>query len=388
MKKPWIIFAVCLAVALALCLFASWPRRDGNGGPSWPTIPPHYTKPTRDPGQAGQVRLFIGHAQSPEDYAQLLQQYSAQTGGKVTLVDNAGDATIFAISSSKEMEQMKNQLYDLTDTAVLEKLYQPGFALTVGGKPVALAMDVTAYGLICNGKLMARAGVHSPEEITNFERLQETIYLIREKQNELKVSAFGTADPFNRDFIRMLAGIGNPTQLRGFLDLYIQNDMSGGSAKSQFAEDRTVFYLGGAWEYPDFAKPDVFDLGVLPVYTPDGGSIQCICSYYWGVNNQATQEDIQASLAFLDWLVTAGENGAAPVDSLGVYAPFRDAVAAEDIFMKKLRAHLQTKPVALSWAMALDVQETTWKQLSLALEAYIANPTDENWVAVARILQS
>ena len=388
MKKPWIIFAVCLVVALALCLFASWPRDNGTDGPSWPTIPPHYTKPTGNPGQEGQVRLFIGNTQSPEAYAALLQQYSAQTGGKVTLVDNIGEATIFAISSSKEMEQLKHQLYDLTDAAVLEKLYQPEFALTVDGKPVALAMDVTAYGLICNGKLLARAGVHSPEEITNFGRLQETIYLIREKQAELKVGAFGIADPSNRDFVRLLAGIGDPAQIRGFLDLYIQNDLSGSDAKSQFAGDRTVFYLGGAWEYPDFAKPDVFDFGILPVYTPDGGSIQCICSYYWGVNNQAAQEDIQASLVFMDWLVTAGENGTVPVDSLGIYAPFRDAVAAEDIFMKKLRTHLQTKPVALSWAMALDVQEMTWKQLSLALEVYIADPSDENWAEVAEILQS
>lgn len=392
MKKPWIYLAVCFAVSLTLCLFVSWPREESNIIVTVPPWPSDFTRPTgttttnsSDPTvpEDGQVRLYFADPERKAVMETIAGEYTAQTGVQVILLDSKENATIFPVRSSAEAADWKDQMLDLTDSQVLGKLYNQAFALTVEGASVGIAMDVTGYGLIYNASLLAQTGF-TRTDISNFAELTTVTDMI---QSEKQFYSFGCADFFSTDFARLLAGLSaDPAQIRGFLDLYLTHDANSGNSLEQFVSGKAAFYVGGVWEYDAIAQLGINNLDILPIYTQGGGSFHYICTNYWAVSAVAEQKDIDASLAFLSWMVTAPENGAAPVDSLGYIAPFVDATAADNAFVKLLRKYMATEPATVRWEIAPGMTGFRLKTLINVLGDYRTDPTDENWDRVAAAL--
>lgn len=390
MKKPWIYLAVCFAVSMALCLFVSWPREESSIIVTVPTWPSDLTKPTHsssteptEPEVPGQVRLYFADEQNRQVMEALIQEYQEQTGVEVILLDSRENATIFPVRSSTEAAQWQEQMLDLTGTQVLEKLYSLDFALVMDSVPLGVGMDVTGYGLIYNASLLAQTGFTRTDIGTLAELKTVTDMILTEKQ----FYSFGCANFDGLEFARLLYGLSvDPAQVRSFVDLYLQHDAASGDATEQFANSKAVFYVGGVWEYDAIAQLGINNLDILPVYTQDGGSFHCICTNYWAVSSKAEQKDMDVSLDFLAWMVTAGEDTPAPVDSLGYLAPFADAAAAPNPFYKLLRKYIATEPVTVRWEIAPGATPFRLQNLASALDAYRAAPTDENWAQVAQYL--
>ena len=74
-----------------------------------------------------------------------------------------------------------------------------------------------------------------------------------------------------------------------------------------------VFYQNGTWAYNDIKDNEVADedMGMLPIYIGvDGEENQGLCTgseNYWCVNKNASEEDIQATLDFMKWVVESDE---------------------------------------------------------------------------------
>lgn len=389
MKKAWIILAICTVLALGLCLLVSWPDAQGDPVVTLPTIRPH-TRPTDTTGTTapevpGEVRLYVGGEAEQEAYPLLAQRYTQELGVAVTLVEDAAEATVFVVRSQEELAQWQGKLQDLTGAAVLEQLCNPAFALTQDGVPVGVALDVTGYGLIYNKDLLAQVGF-TRTDITDFTSLKVAVELSYTERFRLGFYPFGDMDLDGSAFAQLLAGMGeDPAQLRSFVDLYLQNDTPTNPGKELFAAGKVIFYAGGIWEFADLAAVGSHKLDMLPLYTPGGGGIHCISKAYICVNSQAKQQDLEASLAFLDWLVTA-QDGVAPVDSLGVLAPFRDANYAADVYHRILRGYLATDPVLVRWEIAPGFDEEKLQNLTDALNTYCAAPNNDNWAAVEALL--
>ena len=85
--------------------------------------------------------------------------------------------------------------------------------------------------------------------------------------------------------------------------------------RSEFALGEAVFYQNGTWAYSDITGNEVADedLGMLPIYIGvDGEENQGLCTgseNYWCVNNKASEEDIQATLDFLDMVYRQATTG-------------------------------------------------------------------------------
>ena len=109
------------------------------------------------------------------------------------------------------------------------------------------------------------------------------------------------------------------TTTRQIWDLYITDatceptmlaSMTGEDAASEFALGEAVFYQNGTWAYGDITGNEVADedLGMLPIYIgAEGEENQGLCTgseNYWCVNYKAPEEDIQATLDFLNWVVS------------------------------------------------------------------------------------
>lgn len=409
MKKRILILLLCLVAAAALCLLVSLP------GPSTHLGLPQATTPTTQPSQSGtgghggtggsgnqggntqpsvptEVRIYLCQEESMAAYAALAQRYTDATGIPCTILTGDLDSlmaseappTIFCVHSQAEAEKWQAHMQDLSDQPILQQLYNPAFALTVEGKPLALSMDVTAYGIIYNAELMSMAG-YTRDDFTDFSSFRQKVDAVTEKKNILGAAAFCQMNLSNGDLVSLLVGgSGNAQQLRALLDEVLANDVAGENAIDSFVNQKMVFYIGGAWEYDALAALGFNKLDILPFFTDQGGNLPCISQAYWAVNNQAAPQDVQASLDFWLWAVTK-QDGAAPVDSLGLIAPFKDADAG-DLFMRRLvRKYMANEAVTVSWEIAPGLTEEVLAQLMPLLEAYAAAPNDENWAPIAQL---
>jgi raffinose/stachyose/melibiose transport system substrate-binding protein len=82
-------------------------------------------------------------------------------------------------------------------------------------------------------------------------------------------------------------------------------------------------------------------LDMLPPSTGNTGEetqgVHCFIKHYWCVREDATEEEIQAALAFLNFLVSPRTDGTVPVDDLALLAPYRQAVYARNSVQQRLR---------------------------------------------------
>ena len=408
MKKQWLVLLVCFAVAMALCLAVSLPLTGQSQQPTQPTGPSRLpTAPTGStgPGPAtdptvdntpATVRLYACRMEDLAAYEALAQAFTLSsgidcqvvTGDLTTLMASDTAPTIFCLHSQAQAEAWQHQLLDLTGSDVLEQLYSPAFALTMGEAPVALAMDITGYGIIYNASLLAQTG-YTRTDITSFASFTQVVEAITQASKRNNFSAFCCPDLTNTDLVSMLAGLSDdPSQIRAFLDLYINNDTAYGKELELFLGKKTVFYVGGAWEYGDLSSLGFHNLDILPFYTENGPSFPCTCSTYWAVNSQVAPQHQQAALQFLSWLVTRDGEGNTPVDSLGFFAPFRQAEGGEDLFMRRLlRRHLQQEPATLRWSIHQDMDHSQLLMLANQLQQYVQNPDDAHWETVEMLLK-
>ena len=104
--------------------------------------------------------------------------------------------------------------------------------------------------------------------------------------------------------------------------------MSGDDAAAEFAMGEAVFYQNGTWAYQDITGNEVADgdLGMLPIYIGAGDEEnQGLCTgseNYWCVNKNASQEDIDATLGFLEWVITSDQGRISFRDDMGFVTPF------------------------------------------------------------------
>ena len=410
MKKHILILILCLLIAAGMCLLVSLPGPSSHFGlpqitgtsPTQPTQngtggngssgTGNGSKPTQ-PLIPTEVRLYICPQEEAAVYETLAQTYTDTTGipcyilsGNLeALMATEAPPTIFCIHSQAEAERWYDSMQDLSGQPVFEQLYNPAFALTVEGKPLALSMDVTAYGIIYNAQLLSMAG-YTRDDFTDFSSFQQKVDAVTEKKNILGAAAFCQPNLADSNLVSLLVGgTEDAQQLRALLDQILANDAPSSNATESFIAQQTVFYIGGAWEYDALAALGFNKLDILPFFTDKGGNLPCVSHAYWGVNRQAAAQDVQASLDFWLWAVTK-QDAAAPVDSLGLIAPFREAEAG-DLFMRRLvRKYMAAEAATVCWEIAPGMTEAVLSQLMPLLEAYAAAPNDENWDPIAQLL--
>ncbi len=103
---------------------------------------------------------------------------------------------------------------------------------------------------------------------------------------------------------------------------------------------------------------------------------------YWVVNKEASADDIQATLDFMNWLVTTDEGTTFMADDLGLTIPFKDAKPSPNIFVQEDIKLTEEGKTPVSWNFTTMPSEEWKNTLGSALTAYAADPTDANWEKV------
>ena len=332
------------------------------------------------------VRLYSCDPAVRDVLVELAAEYTALTAVEVVILAEEADGceatlrrlmeseeppTTFCIHSNSQLQNWQSVLLDLNDAMLTDLLRNEDLGLWLEGRCLAIPVGLQAYGLLFNAELLGVALTRS--DITDFASLGTAVQIL--KDNSLK--AFPTFAPTAVDAWHLLS-VKEAEQAREYLDLYLSNCNTTGDALTQFLDGKAVFLPGGSWEYEALAAYTdrtfhVRNLDILPTYI--GGAMQYVCDTAWGVNADARQEDIDATLTFLYWLGTAGEDTPAPIDRLQMLTPFADGAWYGNQLEKKLLGYMSDEPAVMDFNDALLENDA----LLTALNAYLQSPTDENW---------
>ena len=378
----------------------------------------------------GSVYYLNFKPEQDEAWQKLAKVYTEKTGVPVTVLTAASGTyeetlmaemgkseapTMFQVNGPVGLANWVDYCYDLSGSELYSHLTSDGFALKDGDAVVGIAYVVESYGLIANKTLLEKAG-HTAEEITSFEALKAVAEDITARKDELGFAAFtsagmdGSSDWRFKTHLANLPiyfeyqadGIGTTKAIKGtyldnyrnIWDLYINNSTcdpaelsakTGDDSRNEFLNSQAVFYQNGSWEYGNLKGTFTDDeMVMLPIYIGVGDeSKQGLCTgteNYWCVNKDASEEDIAATLAFMNWCVTEGAEAMA--NDMGFVIPFDTAVESTNLFVKQDVAYTAEGKTPVSWNFPTMPSEEWKNVLGSALTAYAADQTDANWDAV------
>ena len=378
----------------------------------------------------GSVYYLNFKPEQDEAWQKLAKVYTEKTGVPVTVLTAASGTyeetlmaemgkseapTMFQVNGPVGLANWVDYCYDLSGSELYSHLTSDGFALKDGDAVLGIAYVVESYGLIANKTLLEKAG-HTAEEITSFEALKAVAEDITARKDELGFAAFtsagmdGSSDWRFKTHLANLPiyfeyqadGIGTTKAIKGtyldnyrnIWDLYINNstcdpaDLSaktGDDSRNEFLNSQAVFYQNGSWEYGNLKGTFTDDeMVMLPIYIGVGDEAkQGLCTgteNYWCVNKDASEADIAATLAFMNWCVTEGAEAMA--NDMGFVIPFDTAVESTNLFVKQDVAYTAEGKTPVSWNFPTMPSEEWKNVLGSALTAYAADQTDANWDAV------
>lgn len=376
----------------------------------------------------GKVYYLNFKPEADEYWQELAEAYTDETGVPVTVLTAASgeyektlksemaktDApTLFQVNGPVGLQGWKDYCYDLKDSDIAKELTDDSFALMDGDKMSGIAYVIENYGIIYNKGLLKKAG-YSAKDITNFESFKKVVEDITARKDELGFSAFtsagmdGSSDWRFKTHLANLPiyyeykdeGINSTEAIKGtyldnyrqIWDLYINNatckateisTKTADDATAEFVTEEAVFYQNGTWEYNNVVDLGDENLGMLPIYIGvEGEEDQGVCTgteNYWCVNAKASEEDIQATLDFMNWCVTSETGVKSMCEDMGFVIPFKANLESENVLVNEANKYLDEGKTPVSWNFSTMPSEEWKNGVGSALTAYAADQTDANW---------
>ena len=377
----------------------------------------------------GKVYYLNFKPEADEYWQELAEVYTEETGVEVTVLTAASgeyektlksemaktDApTLFQVNGPVGLASWKDYCYDLSDSDIAGELTDDSFALMDGDKMAGIAYVIENYGIIYNKDLLEKAG-YTADDITDFDSFKKVVEDITARKDELGFSAFTSAGMDSSSdwrFKTHLAnlpiyyeykdeGIDNTDAIKGtyldnyrqIWDLYINNatcepteisTKTADDSTAEFVTEEAVFYQNGTWEYNNIADIGDENLGILPIYIGvEGEENQGVCTgteNYWCVNSKASEEDIQATLDFMNWCVTSDEGVKAMCKDMGFVIPFESNLESENTLVNEANAYMEDGKTPVTWVFSTMPSEEWKNQVGSAMLEY-AQGTGE-WDAV------
>ena len=370
----------------------------------------------------GKVYYLNFKPEADEAWQNLAKAYTEETGTEVTVVTAASgqyettlqsemaksDApTLFQVNGPVGLKNWKDYCYDLKDSEIYSQLTSDAYALKDGESVPGIAYVIESYGLIVNKTLLEKAG-YTLDDIKSYDQLKTVADDIQSKKDELGIKGAFTSAGMDASsdwrFKTHLAnlpiyyeykdeGVDDAAELKGtylenyknLFDLYITDstcdpaELSAKTAddsRNEFVNSEAVFYQNGSWEYAELAKTfSDEELAMIPIYFGVDDENQGLATgteNYWCVNKNASEEDIQATLDFMNWCVTSETGTKSMAEDMGFTIPFKTAVAPTNVFVKQDLENTEAGLTPVSWNFTTMPSEDWKNGVGTALTAYAA----------------
>lgn len=390
-------------------------------------------------GSAGAVYYLNFKPEQDTQWKALAKKYTDETGVKVTVVTAAsGDyedtlsaeivksnaPTLFQVNGPVGLAGWRDYCYDLSQSKVYTHLTDEEFALKEGDQVLGIAYVLETYGILYNKSILDKyfalegAKITSMDQVNNFASFKTLVEDIQSKKDALGIKGAFTSSGMDSSsdwrFKTHLAnlpiyyeyqdsGITSSSAIKGTYleeyravwDLYLNNATcapteigakTGDEALSEFQNGEAVFYQNGTWVWDDTMEQKLGskNVGIMPIYIGvNGEEGQGLCTgseNYWCVNKNASAADIQATLDFLDWVVTSKTGTKALAEEMGFMIPFEGALAPTNPLNQMAEDALNSSLKPVSWNFA-TIPSDQWKNnVGAALLAYAqGGQTDALW---------
>ena len=339
--------------------------------------------------------------------------------------------TIFTVGNTTAAQTWNDYTYDLKDTDLYNHLTDKSLVINYDNKVAGVANCYECYGIIFNKTIlegycgMDGAVVKSVDEINNFDTLKKVADDINSRVDEINealgtdlTEAFASAGlddgsswrfsghlanmplyyEFKDDGCDLTAGEAEITgkyldNFKNVWDMYVSDSaadpktLNSGAlnAESEFGMGEAVFYQNGDWEYANLTNPDngytvtAEDLSMMPIYFGVDDANEGLCvgtENYWAVNKKAPQEDIDATLEFLNWVITSDEGRDAITNQMGLTAPFDTFTGdyeTKNAFAQASNKLMSDGKTSVAWSFNATPNVDDWRKDVVApLTAYSA----------------
>ena len=428
--KKIIALVLCLVMVFALCACG-----ESNTATTAPAADTATEAPAEEPAAAGSVYYLNFQPEADEAWQALAETYTKQTGVPVTVVtaasgtydqtltsemDKSEAPTMFQVGNPGAVATWGEYCLDLTGTDVYNEMTTHAFD-QVGddGFTYSIGYCYECYGIIVNKALLEQAG-HSIDEIKDFESLKAVADDIHARAGELGFDAFSSAGLDSSSSWRFSGHLANmplyyefrddgitaqPETIKGtyldnfkmIWDLYTTDSATtgadlltstGDASEAEFGEGKAVFFQNGSGEYASLIgekfNMDPANLQMIPIYCGVEGETDAgLCSgteNCWAVNCEADEEDIQATLDFMKWVVTSDEGTTMLAEEFGP-CPFKSAKTPENVFFADAANLTNEGKYVVTWAFNFTPAVDDWRAGVVdALGQYTAGAGD--WDAV------
>ena len=378
----------------------------------------------------GSVYYLNFKPEQADQWSDLAKKYTDETGVPVTVVTAASGTyestlksemakdevpTLFQVNGPVGLASWKDYCYDLKDSDVYKNVESDDFVLKEDSGAVdGIAYVIETYGIIYNKALLKKycemdgAVIKSADEINNFETLKKVADDIQAKKDDLGVDGAFTSAGFDSSsdwrFKTHLAnlpiyyeykedGITSTDAIKGtyldnfknLFDLYITDSTCDGAelsaktaddSRNEFINGDAVFYQNGSWEYGELSKTYSDDeLAMIPIYfgvDDENEGLATGTENFWCVNKEASEEDIQATLDFMNWCVTSEDGTKAMSEDMGFTIPFKTAQEPTNVFVKQDAEYTAAGLTPVSWNFTTMPSEEWKNGLGTALTLYAA----------------
>ena len=414
-----LLLALVMVFALAACGEADAPASDAPASEAPASDAPASEAPAD--GAAGSVYYLNFKPEADAAWQELAALYTEQTGVPVKVVtaasgeysstltaemDKSDMPTLFQCGNQAGLDTWGDYCYDLTDSAVYKEMTTDDFNLFgENGEVYCIGYCYEAFGIIVNTALLAEAG-YELSDITNFESLKSVAEDItaRHATGELPFAAFSSAGLDSSSSWRFSGHLANmplyyefrddgvtsqPAAITGayldnfkqIWDLYVANSdtapaqlttATSDQSKAEFGEGKAVFYQNGSWEYDSLVKDfgmDPANLAMIPIYCgvegEEDAGLCCGTENCWAVNAKASEEDIQATLDFMYWVVTSEEGTTMMAEQFGPI-PFKNAKESSNVFFNNANEYIADGKYTVTWAFNYTPNVDTWRAAVVA----------------------
>ena len=369
-----------------------------------------------DAAATGSVYYLNFKPEADQAWQDLAAAYTAETGVPVKVVtaasgqydttltaelDKDAAPTMFQVGNVGAVNSYGEFCYNLEGTDVWNQMTTHDFDLkNADGETVSIGYCYEAFGIIVNKALLEQAG-HSLDEITNFESLKAVADDIHANAATLGFDAFTSAGLEGSSSWRFSGHLANmplyyefrddnvtaqPATIKGtyldnykaIWDLYITDSATtgaalltatGDAAEAEFGEGKAVFYQNGSWEFSNLTSAKKFgmnadDLAMIPIYCGVEGEEQaglcCGTENCWAVNKNASEEDIKATLDFMNWVVTSDAGTTMLAEEFGP-CPFKNAKTPENVFFAQANEYVANGNYTVTWAFNWTPAVDDWR---------------------------
>ena len=411
-----------LALVLAACLCLALLAGCGNNNTPAASGSASGTEAT------GSVYYLNFKPESDTAWQELAKQYTEETGVPVKVVtaasgkyndtltvemDKAEAPTMFQCGNAGAIKTWGEFCYDLTDTDFAKELTTDDFNLYgENGELLAVGYCYEAFGIIVNKALLKQAG-YELSDIKDFASLKTVADDIHARAAELGFDAFTSAGLDGSSSWRFSGHLANmplfyefrddnitaqPAEIKGtylenyknIWDLYTTDSATTGAAlltatgdqaEAEFGEGKAVFYQNGTWEYSNLTGEkfgmNADDLTMIPIYCgvdgEDKAGLCCGTENCWAVNKNASEEDIKATLDFLNWVVTSEEGTTMMAEQFGA-CPFQASKAPSNPFSALANEYVANGCYPVTWAFNYTPAVNDWRAAVVdALGKYTAD---------------